>query len=93
MTVEYVNKAIPQSEQKKLERLLDHIFGALNWFAYLVKTKEITDEKMIFYFKGSILKWHQEMFLRHMDMEGVNDPNAYTSYKWLVRKYQNGDHD
>jgi hypothetical protein len=88
LTVQYANQQIPEFEKERLAVLRDHIFGALNWFAYLVKTKEITDEVLIFYFRGSVLKWHAQIFLKYMDEEALNNPDAYNTYKWLVKKYQ-----
>jgi hypothetical protein len=55
----------PFSYQAKLHRMLDHIFGALNWISFLILTGEIKDPRLVDYFRGYVIDNYDKFYLPH----------------------------
>lgn len=72
----------------KLDRLVDHTFGILNWYAFLIKTKEIHDKKLVKYYRPQIIHWYDTMFTKRLP-QFVDDKTAFPYIKELYKKYKN----
>lgn len=73
---------------RKVHRLMDHIFGGLDWFAFLVETKEINDKKLVGYYKGKVIEWYDTFFRKYFP-DLVDDPTKFQYFQRLYKKYKN----
>lgn len=62
------------------------LFNTLEWLAFLINEKEVSRKKLIKFFKDSIVRWYEELFLNHMSKEVINDPKQYDELKKLYKK-------
>jgi hypothetical protein len=74
--------------QEQLYRIMDHTFGALNWYCFLIEIGEIKDEYIIDYFKRAIIDWHDRIFIRHMKKEIIIDETKFSNFKKVYQKFR-----
>lgn len=78
---------VDPSQDPKLDRMLDHLFGTLNWFAFLVKTEEIEDQLLVKYWRTPIIEWYENIFVPRMPEE-VRQANRYPQFQDLYKKFK-----
>jgi hypothetical protein len=72
-------------------KLLDEItFNTLEWNAYLIRTGQISDKKLINHFKRTFIKWHDEVFVVTVDQK---DRPEYEEFEELVKELKSGVYD
>ena len=76
---------LPQREFKK-RGLNFRIFNTLEWNAFLVNEKEITDQKLICFYKNMFVECYDEL----LPQEEKDDPKSYPEWKELVENIKKG---
>jgi len=66
-------------------------FNQLEWFSFLVNEKKIDDEKLINYFKPSIIEWYEKIFLIQIKKEVIDDPSQFSEFKILYKQFKNSN--
>lgn len=72
-----------EDQKKKWDSLL---FNSIEFFAFLVNNKYVSDEKMIGFFRDAIVGWYEGIFLKHYGHEEICDEKTYPEMKKLCKK-------
>ena len=81
---------IDSLHREKLNSILDHILGILNWISLLILTKEIKDPELVYFFRGAIIKSYDKFYLPNMESFG-DKPDAYSYLYKLYKKFKEDD--
>jgi len=69
-------------------KLLDEItFNTLEWNAFLIRTKQLTDKDLISHFKKVFLEWHDDVFVKTIENK---DKSKYEQFQELVKELREG---
>jgi hypothetical protein len=58
--------------KRKLYRFLDHTAETLNWYCFLIDIGEVNDQPLVDYFKRTIIKWHDDLFVNDIGVEIIS---------------------
>jgi hypothetical protein len=84
-----VNKLEESPEREfKLEGLDFRTFNTIEWNAFLVNEKEITDQKLIHFYKDIFLDYY-----KFLPEQRRNDPKSYPEWKKLRENIIRGAYD
>lgn len=61
-------------------------FNTLEFFSFLINQKMVSDKRVAEFFGDSIKAWYEELFLKKLPKEQVDDPDDYTEFKTLYKK-------
>ena len=70
--------------QRKLNHFLDQVCEALEWHCFLIEIGEINDQRILDHFKRTIIKWHDDLLVKHIGVEilsGEKYPNFSKVYQ------------
>jgi len=59
------------------------LFNSIEQFAFLVNEKFIKDKKIAGFFDDAVVRWYEQIFLKHYSEEEVNNPKNYQEFKKL----------
>jgi hypothetical protein len=80
------NGNVDPSQDPKLDKLLDRVFGMLIWFAFLVKTEEIEDQLLVKYWRTPIIDWYEKTFVPIMPE--AKEKGLYPQFQELYKKFK-----
>jgi hypothetical protein len=67
----------------KMQYLLIDFFVDLNWLCYLFRHGQIKDKTLINAFRGQIITWYEDLFLKRMDKERIENRISFPDFKIL----------
>ena len=59
------------------------LFNSIEQFAFLVNEKFIKDKKIAGFFDDAVVRWCEQIFLKHYSEEEENNPKNYQEFKKL----------
>lgn len=79
--------------QARMDRMMDHIFGDMNWLCYLIEEKVIGDPKLSSYFDDVIVQYYNKHFLPNKAKFEKEFPDPFRDFvsraKTLIEKQEN----
>jgi len=81
----FYEKYIDVHDKQKYWRTL--FFQQLEWFAFLVNNKKITDDDSINFFKKPFIRWCEKLFAEHADEDQLNNLERFEELKKLYTKF------
>jgi hypothetical protein len=75
-------KGKPKEVQKEWDSLL---FNSIELFSFYVNEKFIKNKKVISFFDDAIVKWYEEIFLKHSSKEEIKNKKYYPEFKKLYK--------
>ena len=72
-----------EDQKKKWDSLL---FNSIEFFAFLVNNKYVSDVKMIGFFRDAIVGWYEGIFLSHHSQKDISDENLYPEMRRLYKR-------
>lgn len=84
---------VEEDEDRKLA--VERLFNTLEWLGFLINEKQITNRKIILYFKKSVIQYYENTFLTtpFISSEQKNDATEYVEFKKLVQSYKECKYD
>jgi len=79
-------KNADEETKKEWDSLL---FNTIEFFAFLINERYITDKKLYSFFDDAIVSWHEDIYQEHYSENDVNDPKQYKEFKKLYKKIKN----
>jgi hypothetical protein len=80
-----------KTDKKEIQEWGSLFFNRLEWLAFLINQKFMTDKELVNFFKDAIVGWYETLFVNHFPMEVINDDKSFPSLKKLYRFYK-GQH-
>lgn len=74
-----------QNDQVKLENWDSRTFNSLEWNAFLINQKEITNKDLINYFAEYFVKYYDDVFMVLAPEELKTNPKKYPEFKTVVK--------
>ena len=71
------------ADQKTKREWDSLLFNSIEQFAFLVNEKFIKDKKIAGFFDDAVVRWYEQIFLKHYSEEEVNNPKNYQEFKKL----------
>ena len=71
--------------KEKLSQWNSLFFNQLEWIAFLINTRKLTDASLIEFFKPAIKSWYENIFLRHFTKEVIENEQEFYELKKLYR--------
>lgn len=62
------------------------LLNRLEYFAFLVNGRYLEDERLVGFFRETIIRWYEEIFLKLGDKSEKEDPKVYPELKNLYRR-------
>jgi len=72
-----------EDEKKKWDSLL---FNSIEFFAFLVNNRYVSDERMIGFFRDAIVGWYEGIFLSHHSQKDISNENLYPEMRKLYKR-------
>jgi|SRR5687767_12381199 len=91
-TLERELNAIPtdSANKEKRENWRYLFFNELEWFGFLINTKEIDYKKVRRFYGDYIIISYEQVFVRDMK-EDINNPKSFPEYKQLYQRLKRDD--
>ena len=64
-------------------------FNDLEWFAFLINDKRLTDQTLIEHLKDAVIYWYDGIFKESFDDTIINDEKQFSELKTLYRMFKN----
>lgn len=80
------NPARPSENYMLLSSWRSLLLNRLEYFAFLVNKRYLKDECLVGFFKETIIRWHEEIFLKLGDKSEKEDPKIYPELKSLYMR-------
>lgn len=65
-------------------------FNTLEWLAFLINENELSNAKIVGFYKEAIIDWYEEIFLKQASENERNDAKQYPELKKLYNNLKNG---
>jgi len=87
--------AVDNSNNEAKELLYERLFNTLEWLGFLINENQITNNKIIQYFKKIVIQYYENTFLKtdYITNEQRTDADEFKEFKKLYRDYKNGEYD
>jgi hypothetical protein len=72
-----------EDQKKRWDSLL---FNSIEFFAFLVNNKYVSDARMVSFFRDAIVGWYEGIFLKHYGQDEIRDEKLYPEMKKLYNE-------
>lgn len=72
--------------QARMDRMMDHIFGDMNWLCYLIEEKVISDPELSKYFDDVIVQYYKKHYLPNKAKFEKDFPKPFRNFVSRAKK-------
>jgi hypothetical protein len=88
--------AIVDDKDNQAKQLLcERLFNSLEWLGFLINEKQITNNKIILYFKQLVIQYFDNTFMTtgYISQKQRDNPNEFKEFKKLYQDYKDCKYD